>query len=194
MAMKTRRKSVTKSRSRKPARKVARKISAKRTAPRKRAALPVPAGFHTVSPYLSVRDGVRAIDFYKRAFGAKQIECHAGPDGKIMYASLKIGDSIVQLADESEMGGCWKSPMAYGGTTVGMHIYVKDCDALWKQAVAAGAKVTMPLADQFWGDRYGKLTDPFGHEWSIATHKKDMTEAETAKAAEEFFSKVPQPA
>ncbi len=153
----------------------------------------IPEGFHTLSPYLVVRDARGAIEFYKRAFGAEEIQIHAAPGGQgIMYALLKIGDSAIQLCDEFPGMERWVSPQKLGGTTVCLHLYVQDVDAAFGRAVAAGAKVSMPVMDMFWGDRYGKLTDPYGHEWSIATHKKDCTAGEIRKGAEEFFSRIPK--
>ena len=125
-------------------------------------------------PYLTVSDGAAAIEFYKKAFGAEEVMRFPGPGGKIMHAEVKIGDSIVMLADEfPEMGV--KSPQAYGGSPVSMAIYVADVDARFNQAVAAGAKVVRAVKDQFYGDRSGTLTDPFGHTWTIATHKEDVS-------------------
>jgi PhnB protein len=156
----------------------------------KAATKPTPSGYHTITPYLSVKDAAKAIEFYKRAFGAEETVRMPGPDGGVMHAEIRIGDSIIMLGDESPMGGC-KSPQSLGGTTMGLHIYVKDVDAAFKKAVAAGAKVSMPLMDMFWGDRYGKLTDPFGHEWSIATHTKDLTPDEIERGAAEAMKAFP---
>jgi PhnB protein len=142
---------------------------------------PIPEGHHTVTPHLIARDSARAIDFYKRAFGATELFRHALPDGKIMHAELRIGDSIVYLADEFPPYA--QSPEALGGSPVVLHVYVEDVNALWDRAVAAGAKVVMPLGDQFWGDRYGQLTDPFGHRWSVATRKEELTPEEMEKRA-----------
>ena len=141
---------------------------------------PVPEGFHTITPHLIVRDAQKAIEFYKRAFGAEAIGVHRMPDGKVMHADLKIGDSHLMLNDEfPEMKAL--SPQSLGGSAVTLHIYVKDVDSLFNQAVAAGATAIMPLMDAFWGDRYGKLSDPFGHHWSLATHKEDLTPQEVEK-------------
>jgi len=149
---------------------------------------PIPEGFHSVTPYLVVRDAARALDFYKRAFGALERLRMPGPGGKIMHAEIQIGDSIVMLSDEvPEMGA--RSPQALNGTPVGIFLYVENVDATFKQALAAGATSKAPVQDMFWGDRYGKLTDPFGHEWSVATHKEDLTEAEISKRAAAAFSK-----
>ncbi len=150
---------------------------------------PVPDGYHTITPYLVLRDGAAAIDFYKRAFGAEEYNRMPGPGGKgVMHAELRIGDSIVMLSDE--FPGMSKSPQSLGGTPVGLYVYVRDVDAVWQRAVSAGAKVAVPLADMFWGDRYGKLVDPFGHEWSLATHVKDLTPDEMRKAAEKAFAQM----
>jgi PhnB protein len=154
-------------------------------------AKPIPDGFHTVTPYIVVRDVAKAIAFYQTAFGAEEVCKHYMPDGKtIMHAEIKIGDSHIMMSEESPQ---WKSvsPLILGNTPVGLHLYVKDVDAAFNQAVKAGATPMMPPMDMFWGDRFGKLSDPFGHHWSMATHLKDMTEAEVAEAGKEFFSKMP---
>ncbi len=153
----------------------------------------IPEGYRAVTPHLVVRGAARAIEFYKKAFGAKERGRSPGPGGLLMHAELKIGDSILMLCDEFPEMKRWVSPESLKGTTTALHLYVKDADAAFAQAVAAGAKVSMPLMDAFWGDRYGKLTDPFGHEWSIATHQHNYTAAEIQKKAEEFFSKLPKP-
>jgi uncharacterized glyoxalase superfamily protein PhnB len=151
---------------------------------------PVPEGMHTVTAHLVVNDGQRALEFYNRAFGAEERSRVLGPDGKgLMHAELKIGDSLVFLADEFP-GSKLRSPQNLGGTTVALNIYVADCDALFDRAVKAGAQVVMPLADQFWGDRYGQLADPFGHVWAIATHKEDPTPEEMKHRMQEAFAKM----
>ena len=149
---------------------------------------PIPDGYHTATPYLRVRGADKAIEFYKKAFGAEEMVRMPGPDGKtIMHAELKIGDSPIMLGEESkEMNAL--SPQSVGGTGGGVHLYVRDVDAFVTKAVAAGAKLAMPVADMFWGDRYGKLTDPFGHEWSVATHKEDLTPEQTDERAKKFFA------
>ncbi|HJZ83803.1 MAG TPA: VOC family protein [Polyangia bacterium] len=152
---------------------------------------PIPEGYHTVTPYLTVKDAARAIDFYKKAFGAEETVRMPGPDGRIMHAELRIGNSMVMLADENPQMGS-KSPQTLGGTAVGLMIYCDDADALFKRASAAGATVSQPLADMFWGDRFGGLKDPFGHNWSIATHIKDLAPAEMKKAQEAFFAQQAQ--
>jgi PhnB protein len=152
---------------------------------------PVPDGYHTLTPFLTVRDAVRAIEFYKAAFGAEERGVMKGPDGKVMHAELKIGDSIVMLSDEfPEFGAV--SPQAIGGAAVGLHIYLDNVDAAFDRAVKAGAQVEMPVMDQFWGDRYGKLKDPFGHKWSIGTHVKDLSMDEMKKGMDEAMAKAAQ--
>jgi uncharacterized glyoxalase superfamily protein PhnB len=135
----------------------------------------VPDGYHRLTPHLTVRNAAKLIDFYKRAFGAVEKRRAPGPDGKsIMHAELTIGDSVVFLNDEfPEMGAL--SPLATTGTPVTLHLYVEDADKQFQQALAAGAEVVMPLADQFWGDRYGIVKDPSGHHWSIGSHMEDLT-------------------
>ena len=153
----------------------------------------VPEGYHTITPYLTVRDAARAIEFYKQAFGAEARGAMPGPDGKIMHAELRIGDSIIMLADEfPEFGSL--SPQTTGGSGTGLHIYIEDVDAAFDRAVKAGASVEMPVADMFWGDRYGKLKDPFGHKWSIGTHTKDMSMDEMNRGMEEAMAKMPKSA
>jgi PhnB protein len=152
---------------------------------------PIPAGFRTITPYLVVDNAAAAIDFYKRAFGAKEIARMDGPPGKIGHAELKIGDSILMLSDEMPGSGN-RSPKSLGGSPVGIMLYLEDVDAAFKQATAAGAKVDAPPADMFWGDRYGKITDPFGHSWSLATHKEDVTPAEMNKRMKDAMSNMGQ--
>src|SRR5215471_11396996 len=148
---------------------------------------PVPEGYHTLTPFLTVRDAARAIEFYKQAFGATERGVAKGPDGKVMHAEIKIGDSIIMMSDEfPEFGSL--SPESVGNTSMGLHIYVEDVDNAFDRAVKAGAKVEMPVMDQFWGDRYGRLKDPFGHKWSIATHKKDMSSDEMKHAMDEAMA------
>jgi uncharacterized glyoxalase superfamily protein PhnB len=146
----------------------------------------IPEGCHTVTPHLVVRDAARAIDFYKKAFGAKELSRSPGPDGKLMHAELKIGDSQIYLNDEYP--GMSESPQSLKGSPVTIHLWVEDVDRVFQQAVAAGAKAAMPVADQFWGDRYGQVVDPFGHRWSMATHVKDLTNEQKQKAAEAAFA------
>jgi len=154
-------------------------------------AKPIPDGFHAVTPHMVMRDAAKAIEFYKKAFGAEEIMRHPGPDGKlIIHAQLKIGDSILMLCDEFPKMERYLSPASLKGTTIALHLYVKDVDASFQRAVAAGATVSMPVMDAFWGDRYGRVTDPFGHEWSMATHKEDLTPQQVAKGAEAFFANL----
>jgi PhnB protein len=135
---------------------------------------PIPDGYHTATPYLIVDGAAKAIDFYRKAFGATELMRLAAPNGKVGHAEIKIGDSPIMLADEfPEMGA--KSPQAFGGSPVSIALYVKDVDAMFNQAVAAGGQVKRPVMDQFYGDRSGTLVDPFGHTWTIATHKEDMS-------------------
>ena len=153
----------------------------------------IPKGYHTITPYMTVRDAARAIEFYKQAFGATEKGVMKGPEGKIMHAELVIGDSIIMLADEfPEFGSL--SPQSTGGSGTGLHIYIEDVDSAFDRAVKAGATVEMPVADMFWGDRYGKLRDPFGHKWSIGTHKADLSMEEMKKGMEETMAKMPKSA
>jgi PhnB protein len=138
-----------------------------------------------------VHDGAKAIDFYKKAFDATEVHRMQTPQGKIGHAELKIGDSVVMLADEMP-GMDARAPQSLGGTTGGLFIYVKDVDAAYKKATDAGAKATQPPADMFWGDRYGKVTDPFGHSWSLATHIEDVAPDEMKKRAQEQMAKMAQ--
>lgn len=147
---------------------------------------PIPEGFHTITPSLVVSPAKDAIQFYKKAFDAKEIYQFPSPDGKIIHSQIKIGDSFVMIADEFPLMGT-RSPMTVGGTSVTMHLYVKDSDKIFNQAVKAGATIIMPIMDTFWGDRYGLVHDPFGHAWAISTHKRDMLPEELRKAGEEFF-------
>ena len=153
----------------------------------------IPQGYHSVTPYLVVNNAARAIEFYQRAFGAKEMMRMDGPPGKIVHAELKIGDAMIMLSDEMPGAGA-RSPQSLGGTTGGIFLYVENVDTVFNQAASAGAKVDMPLADMFWGDRYGKLTDPFGHSWSLATHKEDVAPEEMKKRAKEAMAKMGQQA
>jgi uncharacterized glyoxalase superfamily protein PhnB len=153
-------------------------------------AKPVPEGFRTLTPHLVVRDAPKAIEFYKKAFGAEVKGIYYAPDGKVMNASLRIGDSSLMLNDEFPGMGKSSSPQSLGGSCVTLHIYVEDVDRLFNQAVAAGAKVTMPVMDAFWGDRYGQVQDPFGHQWSLATHKEDPTPQEIEKRGKAAFAEM----
>ncbi|MBI4565605.1 MAG: VOC family protein [Planctomycetes bacterium] len=154
---------------------------------------PIPEGFHTLTPGIIVKDGARAIDFYKKAFGAEERFRMTGPDGKsIVHAELRIGDSILMLGEENLAWGA-RSPQSLSGTPCSLHLYVEDADAAFKRAVDAGAHVKMPVENAFWGDRYGKLVDPFGHEWSVATHKEDLTPEEISQRGQEWMAKMMKP-
>jgi PhnB protein len=148
-----------------------------------------PKGYHSVTPAIVVRDAAKAIDFYKEAFGADEVDRMQGPDGSVMHAEIRIGDSIIMLGEENPM---WqtKSPQTLGGVHGSLHIYVDDADAAFARAVAAGCEARYPMEDAFWGDRYGKVTDPFGHEWGLATRVKDLSPEEIRKAAEEWAQKA----
>jgi PhnB protein len=150
---------------------------------------PVPDGYHTLTPFLTCRDAARAIEFYKQAFGAEARGVMKDPDGKVMHAELKIGDSIIMLSDEFPDFGCL-SPQSIGGSAMGLHVYLDGVDAAFERAVKAGAEVEMPVMDQFWGDRYGKLKDPFGHKWSIGTHVKDLSMDEMKRGMDEAMEKA----
>jgi uncharacterized glyoxalase superfamily protein PhnB len=143
---------------------------------------PIPDGFHSLTPHITVKGAAKAIDFYKKAFGAEEIRRHAMPDGSVMHALLRIGDSMLMLNDEFPQMNC-KGPATIGGTAVTLSLYVADADKAWERAVQAGANVKMPIADMFWGDRYGLVTDPFGHDWAIATRKQDLTPDQVMAAA-----------
>ena len=154
-------------------------------------ARPVPDGFHSVTPHLVVRDASAALEFYKLAFGAEELVRHPGPDGEsIMHAELRIGDSNVMLSDEYSEFDVF-SPLSVGGTAVTLHMYVPNVDEAFQRAVRAGAKVTMPLTNTFWGDRYGQICDPFGHQWSLATRKLNLTAEEIVAGAKEAFGAYP---
>ncbi len=148
---------------------------------------PVPDGYHTVTPYLAVDDAAAAIEYYVKAFGAQERGRMEAPDGKIGHAELAIGDSLVMLSDPFPQAST-RPPSELGGTSASVVLYVEDVDAVVKQAVAAGATVTMEVADQFWGDRFGTITDPFGHVWSIATHVEDVPPEQMAERAKEAMA------
>jgi uncharacterized glyoxalase superfamily protein PhnB len=147
---------------------------------------PIPTGHTTVTPCITVNDGAKAIEFYKKAFGATEKGRHEGPDKKIMHAEIQIGNALVMLNDEV-MGQ--RSPRSYGGSPASFYLYFEDADAAFKKAIAAGGKQIMPVTDMFWGDRVGHFQDPFGYQWNVATHIKDMTHEEIMKAGEEFMKK-----
>lgn len=152
-----------------------------------------PEGYHSLTPYMTVRDAARAIEFYKQAFGAKEKGVMKGPDGKVVHAELLIGDSIVMMGDEVPQMGAL-SPQSIGGSAMGLHIYVEDVDAAFDRAIKAGGTAEMPVTDMFWGDRYGKLVDPFGHKWSIATHTRDVSMEEMEETQKEFMKQMPKSA
>jgi PhnB protein len=143
---------------------------------------PIPEDMHSITPHLICAGAADAIEFYKKAFNAVELCRIPGPDGKLMHAAIKIGDSVVMLVDEFPEWGS-RGPKSLKGSPVTIHLYVEDVDAVVEQAVRAGAKVTMPVDDMFWGDRYGKLEDPFGHEWSVATQTRYVSPDELQKAA-----------
>ena len=148
---------------------------------------PIPDGYHSVTPYLIVDDGAAALDFYQKAFSASEMFRMQGPDGKIAHAEIKIGDSPIMLADEyPDMQAL--SPKTLNGTAIGICLYVEDCDAMFDRAVAAGATVMKPLTDEFYGDRSGTVADPFGHKWTISTHKEDLTPEDIEQRASEWMS------
>jgi PhnB protein len=149
---------------------------------------PIPDGYHTVTPYLIVSGAARALDFYKKAFGATELMRMPGPGDKIMHAEIKVGDSPIMLADEFPERNI-RGPQALGGSPVGIMLYVPDVDTVFNRTVAAGAKVDMPLANQFYGDRSGSVIDPFGHKWTISTHVEDVPPAEMEKRAKEAMQK-----
>lgn len=155
-------------------------------------AKPIPNGYHTVTPSFTFKDSKKAIEFYKKAFGAKVLDCFPGPSGQgVMHATLQIGDSIVMMGDENPAAeNCGKSAETLGSSPISLYLYVPNVDAAFNQAVAAGAAATMPVADMFWGDRVGQIKDPFGYFWMIATHKQDLTNDEIRKGAEAFFAQM----
>jgi uncharacterized glyoxalase superfamily protein PhnB len=152
----------------------------------------IPDGYHSVTANLVIKGASKAIDWYKEALGAHELYRMPGPDGRLMHAEIKIGDSVVMLTDEMpEMGS--QGPQTLGGTPVSLMIYCKDCDALFNRAVSAGASVRMPLEDAFWGDRWGMVTDPFGHVWSVATRKKNLSVPEMKLAMDAFMANYKRP-
>ena len=147
----------------------------------------IPEGYHSVTPYLYMSDAASAIEFYKEVFGATEIMRMDAPGGKIGHAEIKIGDSFVMLGDECEDADA-RSPQTIGGTPVGLMLYVEDVDAVVERAVGAGAKLIEPLEDKFYGDRMGKIVDPSGHIWAIATHKEDVSPEEMEKRVAAFHA------
>jgi PhnB protein len=152
----------------------------------------IPEGYHTLTPSFTFKDCKKAIDFYKKAFSAEEIDSFPGPDGRgTMHATLKIGNSILMMGDERPGAeNCAKSAETTGGSPISLYLYVNDADSAFKQATAAGGTVVMPIADMFWGDRAGTLKDPFGYTWMVATHKKDLTKDEVQKGAKAFFEQM----
>lgn len=176
----------------KAAKKAAKAKTTRKAAPSKarksKKVLAIPKGYRTITAHLVCRNAAGAMQFYTKAFGAKARMSMPTPDGKVAHAEMQLGDSLLMLADESpEMGAT--APETIGGSAVHMFLYVKDVDAVFARAVAAGAKADMPPMNMFWGDRYAKLTDPFGHKWSMATHVEDMSPKEMARRGAEAFAK-----
>ncbi len=155
-------------------------------------AQPIPDGFHTLTPSFTFKDSKKAIEFYKKAFGAKVLDLMPDPSGRrTMHATIQIGNSIVMMGDEMPGSeNCSKSAETTGNSPISLYVYVPDADTAFKQAVSAGATVNMPVADMFWGDRAGSLKDPFGYSWMIATHKQDLTNDQIRKGAEAFFAQM----
>ena len=154
-------------------------------------AKPIPDGFHNLTPHLVVTDGAQAIEFYKKAFSAQELSRLMSPDFKtVMHAQLKIGDSMLMLGGEFPPNSL--APKSRGGTSVILHIYLADADAAFDRAVKAGCTIKMPVSDTFWGDRYGVVEDPFGHQWSLATHQQDLSLDQITANAKEFMAKLPK--
>lgn len=143
---------------------------------------PIPEGYHSVTPYLIVKGAAQAIDFYKKAFGATELMRFPGPNGTVAHAEIKIGDSPIMLADEGQ--GNYRSPEAFGGSPISLMIYVENVDKVFDQAISTGAKSVRPVVDQFYGDRSGTLTDPFGHTWTVGTHVEDVSMQEMQRRME----------
>jgi PhnB protein len=158
----------------------------------KKSTQPIPEGFHTITPSLTVRNAREAIEFYKKALGAEErMVSMASPDGKITHAEVKIGNSIIFLNDEVPAWGA-KSPQSLGGAPGGFYLYVEDVDKAFQRAIESGGKVTMPVMDMFWGDRMGNFTDPYGYAWTLSTHTQDMTEQELEEGAKQFHAQMAQ--
>ena len=154
---------------------------------------PIPPGFHALTPHITVRDAEKAIEFYKEAFGAELLMMLKAPDGRVMHASVRIHDSVLMLNDEFPEWGRL-SPLSSGGSGVIIHFYTDNVDAAFDRALSAGAEVKMPLMDQFWGARYGLVTDPYGHEWSLAQQIKEPSPEETLRGRDEAMAKMPKSA
>ena len=152
---------------------------------------PIPEGYRTVTPSFTFKDSQKAIDFYKKAFGAKVLDLMPGLNGSgVMHATIQIGDSILMMGDEMPNSNCSRSAETLGASPISLYVYVPDADASFKQAIAAGATENMPVMDLFWGDRGGSLKDPFGYSWMVATHKRDLSQDEIKKGAESFFAQM----
>jgi PhnB protein len=151
----------------------------------------IPDGYHTVTPSLTVKNGAEAIEFYKRALGARELMRMLGPDGKLMHAEIEVGNSRIMLNDESPEMGC-QAPASMGGGKVAssLYLFVEDVDKAFRRATEAGAKPLMPPTDMFWGDRFGQVEDPSGHRWGLATHKEDLSPAEMERRQKEFFAQM----
>lgn len=149
----------------------------------------VPDGYHTITPSLICREAGKAMDWYSKAFGAEELMRHGGPGGKIMHAEMKLGDSRFMLADEMPEFGC-PSPQLLNGSPVHLYVYVNGVDDAWKRATEAGGKVEMPLADMFWGDRCGKLTDPFGHSWTLSQHIEEVSPEQLVERQKAFMAQM----
>ena len=173
------------------AKKASTKRAAKRAAPKKKTVQAIPAGYHAITPYLAIQGATQALEFYKRAFGALEKLRMDAPGGKIGHAEVKIGNSMVMLADEMT-DGTFSSPSRLGGSSVLMHVYVPNVDKFVEKALAEGAKLVRPIADQFYGDRTAGLEDPFGHHWYVATHVEDLTPAEMKRRGDEAMKKKQQ--
>jgi PhnB protein len=168
------------------------KRAAPKAAPKKVSA--IPTGFHVVTPYLTMSEGARALEFYGKAFGAKVRMRMDAPGGRIGHAEIKIGDSLIMISDEFPMPDGTKSPSSLGGSSGSLFVYVPNVDASFKRAVDAGCRGVMPPTDMFWGDRFGRVIDPFGHHWSLATHKEDVSPAEMKKRSAAAMAQMGQPA
>lgn len=151
---------------------------------------PIPEGYHSVTPALVVKDARKALEFYKKAFGAEEREVFATPDGKVMHAEFKIGDCILMLGEENPQWPDHKSPESLHGSPVSLNIYLGDADAAYKKAVSAGAKGVKPPEDAFWGDRFGMVRDPFGYDWGLLTRVKDVSHEDMKKAAQKMFAET----
>lgn len=170
--------------------KAARKVARRKAPPAARRKVEaVPARLGSVSSYLVIRDCARALEFYGRAFGAKELTRMSGPDGKVMHAEVRIGNRVVLMAEEMPAVG-YGSPESIGGTTVTLMLYVPDCDKVYARALEAGARELRPPEDMFWGDRYSQVLDPFGHRWAIATHRADLTKKQLEAAQADFMAKM----